>query len=105
MCPENGDPDGFDWTFAAATTQIDYSLVNPAASVSSALTTTLYIYIYNAAGTTQVQAPAIYTNSTTDPVNASFTGLTASTSYKIKFAIQIGSFIKTCDFVTVSTTA
>lgn len=105
MCPENGDPDGFDWTFAAATTQIDYSLVNPAASVSSALTTTLYIYIYNAAGTTQVQAPAIYTNSTTDPVVASFTGLTASTSYKIKFAIQIGSFIKTCDFVTVSTTA
>jgi len=103
MCPENNDPDGFQWTFATTTSQIDVSLVNPSATVSSPLTTILYVYIYDSTGTTQVQAPLIYTNSALDPITASFTGLTAATDYKLKFAVQIGNYIKACDFVTVAT--
>jgi hypothetical protein len=83
----------FTITPAPNTTYIDYTISNSASAVVSALTTTIYAYLY-AADQTTIVGNATFVNDPNSTINQTFSGLTTATNYYIKCDVQIGTYIK-----------
>jgi hypothetical protein len=83
--------------YAADVTYIDYSFTN---NISSPVT--YIVECWNSLLTAIVTTDTIV-NPAAGLVTGSLTGLTASTSYKIRVRVIIGSSIKDCDYTTVTT--
>lgn len=86
-------------TLTPTSTTIPYSFTHVGGGVDKYV-----IKLYDSTGTSLL-ATNTHTPAFPSPVTGSFTGLTASTSYRVQVTVYIGTYTKTCTMVSTSTSA
>lgn len=84
-------------TLTPTSSEIGYSFTHVGGQVDKYV-----VHLFDSTGTTLLQT-AQHTPAFPTPVTGAFTGLTASTSYRIRVTVYIGTYTKTCSMTTVST--
>lgn len=86
-------------TITPAETSIGYSFTHVGGSVDKYV-----VKLYDSTGTVLI-ATNTHTPAFATPVTGSFTGLAASTSYRVQVTVYIGTYTRTCTMTSTATTA